>query len=195
MNFPNIFKDKKPSHLCQGDIFKKINTEDVLPPSSAYQVGYMILNNTCDLIHLKDLAYLSICPIFKISIIIEEYIKANAKREKKNIIESLSNKLYSLSNNKKKIYFFIPTISSLGDTPNIADISQIIKISTKYKLEILENRIKVIKSPWREKLAWKIANLFNRVALPDINREVIDKTILKSEILDKFLKKYCEKVG
>ena len=60
-------RDNIPNHLCQGDIFIRFPNKK-LPNIEPKEVGFMVLNYTCDLKNYKDLNYISFCPIFKLNI-------------------------------------------------------------------------------------------------------------------------------
>jgi len=178
-------KDKIPNYICQGDLFLRFN-EEILPPVNPPELAFMILNNTCDLIHQEDLEFICICPVFNIEVIIQAFLNKSEKKVKENILNGLRSKLIELSNNKKKFFFFLSPILEHKFPPAFADFSQISRISKEHLQNILRNRISVLKNPWREKLGWMIGNVFNRVAIEDVNIEVIDNYINKDEVLNNF---------
>ncbi len=189
MSFPDIFETDKNNiptdHLCQGDIFTRFEDRR-LPPVDPIEVGFMVLNYTCDLINLKDITYICICPIFKIDVLIESYLKAHPKKSEDNLKSLLIDNINILFNNKKKFFYFLPSIAEFEDSPAFADLSQISKLPIEIINDILDHRIGVLKNPWREKLGWMSGNIFNRVAIPDINKNVGKEFVEAYEFIQKF---------
>jgi len=178
------------SHLYQGDIFTRFDTrfdKKVLPIVDPPEMAFMVLNYTCDLINKKDLSYIFICPIFKLEVIIEETLEAlklkYPNKSKNNIVKELSKFITRILNYEQKFLFFLTNNSEFGGSHAFADLLRIITIPVKYINNILENRIKSLKSPWREKLGWKIGYIFNRVGLPDTTTNNVEDYIKSHSVI------------
>jgi hypothetical protein len=203
IQFQKIYEEKENlkkypfETLNQGDIFSKL--DDEFPFSDPEMIACMVLNNTCDLMHKLDkLSVISICPIYKIDIIIDAYLKDNENKVPQNINNGLSNLLERLMNNKNEFAFFLsPILNKKNEEiipPSYADLSQIIRLDKELMEKILESRIAVLKSPFREKLGWMLGNIFNRIAHEDVEKDEINLFIEKHEVITEFLKQRENKI-
>jgi len=193
MEYPNMFEILRkniPPYLCQGDLFLRFGG-NILPPVSPKEVGFMVLNYDCDLINQKELNYICICPIFNIEVLLKIYVqeslKINPEKSKKNITNQIVKNMDNLFNNKKKYYFFLSPINEFNDTPSFADLLRIYTLPINYLNDIFKSRVKVLKHPWREKLGWKVSYIFHRVALPDIDEEKAQKYVINHDIVKRLL--------
>ncbi len=193
----NIYDSEiNKTHLYQGDIFKRFEVENapnILPLIRPPEIALMVLNYTCDLISKKDLKTIYYCPVFKFDVVIKETLeglkKKHPKKGKDNILGMLNNKIASICDYEAKFHFFLPKTSEFGDSEGFADLLNIRTIPVKFDKYILENRIKSLKSPWREKLGWKIGYIFNRIGLPDVTSTKISDFLKNHNLIKSYIEK------
>ena len=176
-----MFKTDCDKSLSQGDIFTYFN--DPVLPKQSDELALILISNTCD-IEQKKLKYYLYCPIYNLDSYIDPFIK-NSKNNQSKLIRSdkirkeegfknHTNKIKSLmsdimNNNRPRMFFLSPRVE-WGEFLAFAELEQIRSITKDKKEEILKNRFACLKNPWRERLGYKIAYLFNRVALPDYKK-------------------------
>lgn len=191
----NIYDSQiNTTHLYQGDIFTRFDIEfkkTILPAVEPPEIAFMVLNYTCDLINKKELSNVFICPIFKLEVIIDETLKGlkekHPEKSKDNVIKLLSKFIGDISKYEKKFFFFLTKTPEFEGSHAFADLLRITTIPVEYINNILEKRIKSLKSPWREKLGWKIGYLFNRVGLPDITTSSVEDYLKNHSIIRSYL--------
>lgn len=195
MECTNIYDPEiDTTHLYQGDIFKRFDAEykkKVLPYVNPPELAFMVLNYTCDLVNPKDLSYIIICPIFKLKVLIEGTLKGLISKypdkEKRNIVKELSSFIKRILNYEQKFIFFLTNSTEFEGSHAFADLLRIATIPIKYINIVLDNRIKSLKSPWREKLGWKIGYMFNRVGLPDTTSNNVEDYLKSHSIIRSYL--------
>jgi len=180
------------THLYQGDIFVRFDIEkSILPGVEPPEIAFMVLNYTCDLINKKDLSNVFICPIFKLEVIIDEKLKRlkekYPQKSKDNVIKLLSKFINDIFKYEKKFFFFLVKTPEFEGSHAFADLLRIATIPVIYINDILDNRIKSLKSPWREKLGWKIGYIFNRVGLPDTTTNNIEHYLKSHSVIRSYL--------
>lgn len=187
MSYPDMYYIKKENEsLSQGDIFLKFESK-IFPQSEQGELGFITLTYTCDLEHPEDLNYILFCPIFDFDILIEKYIEKLSNKTLIKIQEALENIINNLFNNDKRYYFFLSPIPEVSRNPAYAHLEQITKIPNENIGKLIENRKASLKEPWREKLGWMTGNLFNRIAIADINKTVSTQFIQSSGTLKSFI--------
>lgn len=178
--FPDIFSLPDDQNLLfQGDIIK-YNT---FLQTEKENLGFIILSNSCDLERLKNKGTISIAPIYSFNFVLDDMMK-KAFRKTKNVLENfrttkkkgvnfdyikhfidlVSNFILEESNYKKKYTFFLSPLQEFDVKPTIAHIEHVNSIDKKFSEVIIKHRIRSIKPPWREKLGFKVGNLYSRVA-------------------------------
>ena len=80
------------------------------------------------------------------------------------------------TDNKKKGFFYLMPDKIFEGKECYADLEQIHSINRKYIGHLLEHRKASLRSPWLEKLAFKLGYCFNRIALPDFPIEKFEKS-------------------
>lgn len=178
-----------PSYLAQGDIFKRFNGTALPRFSNPNQLGFMVLTYTCDLISPEDLTYIAFCPVINLKGLLKIFIKANKRKNRENLENIVSKRIFQITSNKTRHYFFLSPFPELSDIPAYADLTQIYSVEKDYLKNILENRIKSLSSPWREKLGFMAGYLYNRVAIDDVDKEAINEyvSISNKEFIDQYL--------
>lgn len=186
-----------PDHLCQGDIFTSFESE-ALQPIKPKEAAFIVLTYTCDLKNPKDLDYITYSPIFTLDQILEDIInqykiKYSNNKPPKNLLDSIIQRILKLSSNTKRFLFFLSPLPRFNNQIAFANINQIYSIQKKYSIQILTNRIACIRSPWKEKLGSMVGYLYNRVALEDIKKESIVRSIEKMPFVKNFIDEIYEK--
>jgi len=182
-----MYADELHENVTQGDILSRFGTK-ILPKINPKELGFMVLTYTCDLVNKKELAFINICPVFSINVIIDNFIKLNLDKSEKKLKNELIQRILDLSKFKKKYYFFLTPNPIFNNIPAYADIGQISNLPLKYYEDIKSSRLISLLSPWREKLGWKLGYLFNRIALEDVKKDEIENFIDNNEILKEFLR-------
>lgn len=194
MSYPDMYKVKKKTEsLSQGDIFLRFENK-VIPKSEEKELGFIILTYTCDLEHPDDLNYILFCPIFDFDILIEKYLELNKNKTITNINEYLIRIVNNLFSNGTRYYFFMSPIPDLRKNPAYAHLEQITKIHKKFINDLIQNRTISLKKPWREKLGWMAGNLFNRIALEDIDNNLPNQYIQASDSFKNFIEMRCNQI-
>ncbi len=177
--FPDLFSEPEdPNKLAQGDI---IVFENFIKTEKNH-LGFVILSNTCDLDRPRTINSISIALIHSFNFVLDKMIKdaiqttrkayqrieSEEKREsfdfKHIFLESLSKYIYDEANYSKKFTYFISPLSHFENKPTIINLEKIHSINKSYYLQFIKHRITTIKSPWKEKLGFKVGFIFNRVA-------------------------------
>lgn len=200
MECTNIYDSEiDTAQLYQGDIFRRFDNEfekPILPKVKPPEIAFMVLNYTCDLIDRKDLSNIFLCPILKIDVIIAitlEGLKLKyPKRSKDKIINQLKQLISDILNYKKKFVFFLTKIPEFEGSHAVADLLRTTSIPVEYFNNILRNKIKSLKSPWREKLGWKIGYIFNRVGLPDTTTSSVEDYVRNHSVIRNYLDERLE---
>lgn len=186
-------KGRETAILSQGDIFLRFENK-AIPKSEVKELGFMILTYTCDLEHPNDLNYILFCPIFDFDILIEKYIKINQNKSIANINEALGDIVSKLFSNDIRHYFFLSPIPEIKENPAYAHLEQITKIPKQFMRDLINNRIISLKRPWKEKLGWMTGNLFNRIALEDMDKTIPKRYIQTSESIKDFIEIRCNQI-
>ena len=186
-------KGRETAILSQGDIFLRFENK-AIPKSEVKELGFMILTYTCDLEHPNDLNYILFCPIFDFDILIEKYIKINQNKSIANINEALGDIVSKLFSNDIRHYFFLSPIPEIKENPAYAHLEQITKIPKQFMRDLINNRIISLKRPWKEKLGWMTGNLFNRIALEDMDKTIPKQYIQTSESIKDFIEIRCNQI-
>ncbi len=195
MEGTNIYDSQiNATHLYQGDIFARFDNEfekQVLPDVEPSEIAFMVLNYTCDLINKKDLSHVFICPIFKLEVVIGETLKIlkekHPQKSKDTVIKFLIKKISEIFKYEKKFFFFLAKTPEFEGSHAFADLLRIATIPVEYIKNILESRIKSLKSPWREKLGWKMRYLINRVGLTDTTNSSIEDYLKNHSVIRNYL--------
>ncbi|MCK5290432.1 MAG: hypothetical protein KAR39_00240 [Thermoplasmata archaeon] len=138
----------------------------------------IILSETCDLEHPGNIGYISFSPIFPLEVYIKSAVKLLAKKwgeetTFEKVVDAVSQKVYNVVNFQDKRLYFLPPADFLGDSASFSSIEQISHINFSYEEDLLARRKASMKSPWREKLAYKAGYLFNRVATPTPDHKAV----------------------
>ena len=187
------FIKKKEEPLSQGDIFSRFD-DKIIPKSEEEELGFIILTYTCDLEHPDDLSYILFCPVLDFDILIKKYLEINKNKKLTNINEMLMSKVNNIFSNDNRYHFFLSPIPKVCKNPAFAHLEQITKISEEYMDNLLKNRKISLKKPWREKLGWMAGNLFNRIALKDIEKKLPSQYIQSSDSFKKFIEIRCNQI-
>lgn len=161
--------------LFQGDVIRFAKVEQDLPKERYEDIlGYLVLSNSCDL-DRDDLEIISLSPIlpFKtlLNMCIDDLFRNNKLKNQKDFENSVTTIILKEMNYDSKFTFFIPPVNEFSHTPSVAFLNDIRSIEVKSIEKLLKNRIYALKPPWREKLGYKIAYIFNRVATDDTKKE------------------------
>jgi hypothetical protein len=181
----DLFEDDKEIYqrngcLFQGDIIKfvKGSGSDFLKERYEDILGYLVLSNSCDL-DRDDLSIISLSPIlpFKtwLNMCTNEFLNNPKIKNQKDLENNVTSAIFKEMNYNGKFTFYIPPIHEFGNKPTIAFLNDIRSIEVEYIKILLENRIRALKPPWREKLGYKVAYLFNRIATDDTKNESRDE--------------------
>lgn len=187
------FIKKKEEPLSQGDIFSRFD-DKIIPKSEEEELGFIILTYTYDLEHPDDLSYILFCPVLDFDILIKKYLEINKNKKLTNINEMLMSKVNNIFSNDNRYHFFLSPIPKVCKNPAFAHLEQITKISKKYMDNLLKNRKISLKKPWREKLGWMVGNLFNRIALKDIEKNLPSQYIQSSDSFKIFIEIRCNQI-
>jgi len=166
--------------LFQGDIikFEKGSRADFLKERYKDILGYLVLSNSCDL-DRDDLSIISLAPIlpFKtwLTMCADEFLDNPKIKNQKDLENNITSSIFKEMNYDGKFTFYIPPIYEFGNKPATAFLNDIRSIEVEYIEILLENRIRALKPPWREKLGYKVAYLFNRIATDDTKKELRDE--------------------
>ena len=194
MSYPDMyFIKKKEEPLSQGDIFSRFD-DKIIPKSEEEELGFIILTYTYDLEHPDDLSYILFCPVLDFDILIKKYLEINKNKKLTNINEMLMSKVNNIFSNDNRYHFFLSPIPKVCKNPAFAHLEQITKISKKYMDNLLKNRKISLKKPWREKLGWMVGNLFNRIALKDIEKNLPSQYIQSSDSFKIFIEIRCNQI-
>lgn len=162
-------------YLCQGDIIIDIKLEKIqkFTPKKYYK-GILILTFTCDLIKdQQPVEYINYCPIFTIDCFIDdsfEYYKEKFKEKENPLVaikSAIQQKVEAIYDNKPKGLFYLMPDKIFNGEECYANLEQIFSIGIEHLEKILDNRKVSLKSPWIEKLGFKLGYCFNRIAIPD----------------------------
>ncbi|MHA2243885.1 MAG: hypothetical protein ACXADY_02860 [Candidatus Hodarchaeales archaeon] len=198
MNYPDMYvEDDESNTLCQGDIFLNFD-EEVLPDNDNWQYApYIVLTYSCDLARPKEILYLAVSPVMKFEELLTktlEKYKTKTRDPKKNKEQKskVLGEILNLANSRQKFFFFLSPIVELKNVLLYSDLSRVFSISNDYIEIIIQKRIKSLDSPWREKLGYKIGNLYNRVAINDedeVKKDTIKNYIFteNKELVEKFI--------
>lgn len=187
MTYPDMYYTKKKEEsLSQGDIFLRFD-DKIIPKSKEKELGFIILTYTCDLEYPDDLNYILFCPILDFDIIIEKYLEINKNKTFNNINDALVRKVNNIFSNDNRYHFFLSPIPNIRKNPAFAHLEQITKIPKKFMSILIKNRKVSLKKPWREKLGWMAGNLFNRIALKDIEKNLPNQYIQASDSFKTFI--------
>jgi hypothetical protein len=186
--FPDMFDKLCESKLFQGDIIKRVEDECDLFDGQDDAIGYLIVSNSCDIIN-DNIEFISLVPIYPFFKAISEYISASKskfralasgcekyKRDGKirEFENQISNIIHEEAKYNRKSTFFLSPLDEFNGLPSLAIIEDIRSIPiSEAKDIILSYRICSLKNPWREKLGFKVANLYNRVATQEPAKEAI----------------------
>lgn len=187
------FSENEKESLFQGDIFLRFE-DKVIPKSEEKELAFIILTYTCDLEHPDDLSYVLYCPIYDFDILIEKFIDKLENRTLIKINSAIKDVVKDLFNNDIRYYFFLSPIPNVSKNPAYVHLEQITKIPKKYIEEIIMNKKASLNKPWREKLGWMTGNLFNRVALVDINKTTSDNYVQNNKIFNSFIETRCNQI-
>ncbi len=82
------------------------------------------------------------------------------------LVNLISNKLHTLANYEDKRLFFLPRHRIFGESAAFTSLEQTGPLPISRYGNFLSSRVASMRSPWREKLGYKIGHLFGRVATP-----------------------------
>lgn len=154
-------------------------------------LGIAILSNSCDVQH--GINYVSFAPIFSLNFvknkIVEEKLKSlvdkkvsDEKEIQAKIKKAIDDNIDNIATYKNKKYFYLPI-----KNPYIKE-EAVIALEIGFTVEISEcfnvfetDRKLSLNHPWREMLGYKVANLYNRIALKDQPVEYIEAMQKKYE--------------
>jgi hypothetical protein len=168
--------------LFQGDIIRFVKVDPDLPKERYEDIlGYLVLSNSCDL-DRDDLEIISLSPIltFKsyLNNCIDDLFHNDKLKSQKEFENNVTTIILKEMNYDGKFTFYIPPINEFSNMPSVAFLNDIRSIEVKSIEKLLKNRIYALKPPWREKLGYKVAYIFNRVAIDDTKKE--EKESIKS---------------
>jgi len=186
MSYPDMF-EKPKSGLNQGDIFVRFEGKEI-PKGEDRELAFIILTYTCDLEHPEDLNYVLFSPIYDFNKLIEKYLDINKNKSIEKIKDFLIGRIKELFNNETRFYFFLSPIPNISKYPAYVDLGQIVKLHKQFTKDIITNKKVSLNYPWREKLGWMTGNLFNRVALEDIDKSISKIFIETNIIINNFFK-------
>jgi|WetSurMetagenome_2_1015567.scaffolds.fasta_scaffold281370_1 hypothetical protein len=186
--FPDMFERSTGYKIFQGDIIRRVEDECDFFDGQEGAVGYLIISNSCDIIN-EDIEYISLVPVYPffkaIRVYMDKYrdkfekIDGNEKHYNKNSkIKDFENQIASIiekeTNYNGKSTFFISPLNEFSSLPTLALIEDVRSTLINDSKEILlMNRLCSLKNPWREKLGFKAANLYNRIATYTPNKDEI----------------------
>ena len=184
-----MYTDKKTNHLYQGDIFLKFE-DDFFSTRDPEEIAYLVISYTCD-IYLKKLNHICFTPIFKFEKIVSGLIDENKKKKERSKFENaIIDRIDQIINNNQPTSFFLSPNPIFDNQPVYSDLGQILYLEFEKKDKILNSRIKSLTNPWRERLGYKTGYLFNRVALPNIERDTTIQYFKSNELVKAFIKQY-----
>lgn len=187
--FPDMFERSSDSKIFQGDIIRRDNDEGDFFDGQEGAVGYLIISNSCDIIN-ENIEYISLVPIYPFFKALKGYMeefrskfeKINGKDKhynKDSKVKEFENQIASIikkeTNYDGKSTFFISPLDEFSGLPTLAlieDVRSTLIIDSKEI--ILKNRLCSLKNPWREKLGFKVANLYNRIATYSPEKDAIN---------------------
>ena len=186
---PYVYEDRSSeSSLLQGDILKidgqfRQYFDEFYPaiqPSDGKIQYVMILTQSCDLVRTKKrkpkLSHVNVCLVRRLSSVIKRLINeeikpteiGNTKVLSRDALDQLKDKLSKLLNNSdQKTHFFLPK-----QTPFEEDMVAVLPLSFSFRADhydlLLENRVLGIKPEFQAKVGHIIAQLYSRIATPDL---------------------------
>lgn len=178
-----IYSDTQPSSIPrQGDIFILDNDtiKNYLPAFLQIHdsmVSYFIItSNSCDILKNfnKNQGYLSFSPILSLNLMLEKLAEDLKRKGKEKDIEKETNELMNdlYKYNKKQFYYLPKDIERDIKEDCVAWIEIIITQEVNKLKDIILKNIKcTLKSPWKEKLGWRLGYLYNRVSLEDFEKK------------------------
>lgn len=174
MAFHNIYiTDDLSDHLNQGDIFTKLSNPDFNYDFGPANIAFMILTYTCDFTNNK-VYHVNFCPIYTIESLIVKLTETNQYKNESNALDSSKKFITQISQYNNSKFYFLPSHQNLNNKNSYANLELIQSIKyEKFKAEMLSNRILSLNSPWREKLGYLISYNYNRVALKDHNKSLL----------------------
>jgi hypothetical protein len=151
-------------------------------------LGYLVVSNSCDLERGGDdgLEWISVVPIYPYKAILNDILDDKVKKindirireqkkgksyDAKGALETtIADIIQKEANYKPKYTFFISPLKIFNNMPTIAFLDDIRPIDFNSAEILLKYKICSMKNPWREKLGFKVGNLFNRVSTftPDV---------------------------
>ena len=175
---PRIATERLPDHLAQGDVLTAFEA-DIIPKFRPRPIAYVITSNSCDLMNTEGTTFVSAIPAYPLqvwaTVVIEQKrrraTKAGRAISRKDLEDALFGRLDSLVNYEDKRCFFIPPHASIEPGGAFGSLEQIFAVSMAHYPLLMANRIATLESPWKELLGFKMGHLFNRVAVPSIEKQ------------------------
>ncbi len=179
-----LTEDPLPNYLGQGDIavdFESNKLPVPEPPTS----NWILLSNTCDLVQKEQMSYMSVAPVYELQVWVEDLVLERLRRAKDGggvpgydtLVKLISKKLHRLANYEDKRLFFLPPHRIFGESAAFTSLEQTGPLPISRYGNFLSSRVASMRSPWREKLGYKIGHLFGRVATPTPDRSHVQDWI------------------
>ena len=105
---------------------------------------------------------------------IEEILDNPKIKNQKDFENAVTTIVYNEMNFTNKFTFYIPPVNEFRNMPTTAFLNDIRSVEVKSVEKLLDNRIYALKPPWRERLGYKVAYIFNRIATDDTKKEERD---------------------
>lgn len=178
-----FYRESQESHLCQGDILKPETLRPHLKghqdyfANGPYFYRLMVITQTCDLAREKDRCnFIFIAVIRKLSEAIGiRQFEDGARDTTRRLLQDMLTYRYN-----KRGFFYLPQNEQQGiEEPSVVDLRVMFSLHKAHHGALVNARCGGIAELYAVQLGQLIGQMFNRVAMPDMEKRALDESVTK----------------